>query len=133
MIAPFIFTYLRFNETRDLEYVKHNTLNFGGENVTIEPTIDFLCDSTKSVVWSFVPLNEEKPNADSSIIQAKINHYDVENLNNYSFQFLLVKKDSTIILHKYIENDRGAPKNKGFQKIRNAYLHLKVKKKLQTK
>ncbi len=128
IIAPFIFNYLHFDENRDLEYVKHNTLNFGGQKVAIEPTINFLCDSTKSVVWKFIPLNDSVPNADSSIIQVKLSNYDVENLNNFAFQFLLLKKDSVIFLHKYYENDRSVPKDKGFHKLSNAHIKLEINK-----
>ena len=128
IIAPFIFNYLHFDENRDLEYVKHNTLNFGGQKVAIQPTINFLCDSTKSVVWKFIPLNDSVPNADSSIIQAKLSHYDDENLNNFAFQFLLLKKNSVILLHKYYENDRSTPKNKGVLKLGNAHINLKEEK-----
>lgn len=125
LIAPFIFTYLRFNESRDLEYVKKNTIHFGGQKVKIEPTVNFMCDSTKSVVWKFIPLNEEKPNKDTSLVEAKISYYNEDkNLNNFTFQFLLLKKDSSIFLHKYLENDRSTARNKGFIKLSNAYIQL---------
>lgn len=123
MVAPFIFNYLRFEESRDVEFVKSDTLSFGGQVIPIEPTIDYLCDSTKSVVWKYVYLNvEETLDRDTSIIEAKISYDNSANLNNYTYHFLLMRKDSTVLLYKYFENDLPTALNKAYLNLSDAHI-----------
>jgi len=124
MVAPFIFNYLRFEESRDVEFVKNDTLNFGGQRIPIELTIDHLCDSTKSVVWKYIYLNpDETLSSDTSIIEAKISYDNSANLNNYTYRFLLLRKDSTVLLFKYFENELPTALNKAYLNLSDAHIN----------
>lgn len=121
MAAPFIFNYLDFDKSRDVEYVKLNTINFGGQEVPIEPVINFMCDSTKYPTWKYVPLREDYMSKDSSIVEVKVAYENPDNLNIFTYQFLLLKQDSLIFLHKYLENNKALPKSKGFFKLKSEF------------
>ncbi len=123
LIAPFIFTYLRFDETRELEEIKASTLNFGGQKIPIETTLEFMCDSTKNVVWRYMYLNpQETISPDSTLIEAKLSYKLSSNLNTFTYQFLHLKNDSTIILYRYFENNQKTQLNRAYLNLSNAYI-----------